>query len=143
LQFKPIDFLKTQSSAIIAGILVVFSAYALYTYFSNARLTTQKGEITSGATSSENKDKEAVLGTGGADTPERPIEWYATDYKSGDISGEKYTVKEGDTLWEIAEAKYGSGFLWNKIYEANKANIPYLSNGNPLIVPNQSLVLPN
>lgn len=66
--------------------------------------------------------------------------WTATDYKKGDIEGERYTVKYGDTLWEIAEARYGSGNQWHKIFDAN--NIDYLPNGNPLIIPGQVLVLP-
>ena len=34
-----------------------------------------------------------------------------------------YTVKTGDTLWEIAEAKLGSGTDWSSIYKANKTVI--------------------
>lgn len=69
-----------------------------------------------------------------------PSTWKATDYKQGDIEGEKYTVKSGDTLWEIAEARYGSGSDWHRIFDAN--DIEYLPNGNPLIIPGQVLVLP-
>lgn len=36
-----------------------------------------------------------------------------------------YTVKEGDTLWSIAEDQYGSGFEWTKIAEANNIQDPY------------------
>jgi nucleoid-associated protein YgaU len=34
-----------------------------------------------------------------------------------------YTVQAGDSLWSIAEAKYGSGYKWTEIYEANKGII--------------------
>ena len=67
-------------------------------------------------------------------------QWVANDYKQGDISGEKYTVKSGDTLWEIAEAVYGDGSQWVKLLDANSSNIGYLSNGQQsLIVPGQVL----
>lgn len=65
------------------------------------------------------------------------------DLSPNSISGESYTVNRGDTLWEIAEARYGSGFEWGKILEANKDNIGFLPNGSQaLITPGQTLVLP-
>ena len=32
---------------------------------------------------------------------------------------EEYTVKEGDTLWDIAEEKLGDAFKWNEILAVN------------------------
>lgn len=71
------------------------------------------------------------------------LKWVANDYKKGDISGSTYTVVRGDTLWEIAEAKYGSGFEWTKIKDANLSKIGFLPDGSrALIFPGQVLVLP-
>ena len=70
------------------------------------------------------------------------------DYVMGEgdtayIKGKTYTVVEGDTLWEIAEAVYGSGFEWGRILNANCDSISYLPNGSQaLIVPGQVLQLP-
>ncbi|MFC1780131.1 LysM peptidoglycan-binding domain-containing protein [Patescibacteria group bacterium] len=70
-------------------------------------------------------------------------EWIATDYREGDITGDKYTVLWGDTLWEISEARYGSGFEWVKIRDANLDDVGFLPNGSrALIVPGQVLNLP-
>ncbi|MFW6143488.1 MAG: LysM peptidoglycan-binding domain-containing protein, partial [Patescibacteria group bacterium] len=69
--------------------------------------------------------------------------WQPTDYKPGDIEEDEYTVKNGDTLWEIAEARYGSGFEWTKIRDANSEQIGYLPDGSQaLIEVGQTLVLP-
>jgi len=66
--------------------------------------------------------------------------WIATDYAQGDIGLGEYTVKRGDTLWEIAEASYGSGFEWKKILENNKDQIGFLPDGSQaLIIPGQVL----
>lgn len=34
-----------------------------------------------------------------------------------------YTVKSGDSLWNIAKKQYGNGTYWKQIYEANKKTI--------------------
>lgn len=34
-----------------------------------------------------------------------------------------YTVQKGDSLWKIAQEKWGSGRKWGSIYEANKDSI--------------------
>jgi len=38
--------------------------------------------------------------------------------------GKAYVVKQGDTLWELAETFYGTGTLWPKLWHANKAVVP-------------------
>ena len=69
--------------------------------------------------------------------------WHANDYKEGDIKVTSYTVKHGDSLWEIAEGAYGNGTQWTKILNANNTVVSYLPNGQQaLIFPNQVLVLP-
>lgn len=32
-------------------------------------------------------------------------------------------VKRGDSLWRIAEKVYGNGFLWEKLFNANRSKI--------------------
>ena len=70
-------------------------------------------------------------------------EWVANNYDPGDIASGTYTVVWGDTLWEIAEAKYGSGSEWGKIKDANLEKIGFLPNGSrALIFPGQVFDLP-
>jgi nucleoid-associated protein YgaU len=70
-------------------------------------------------------------------------EWIATDYTKGDIQSGQYVVKQGDTLWEIAEAVYGDGSQWHKILDANKQSVGFLPNGSQaLIIIGQTLLIP-
>nr|DAY63152.1 MAG TPA: tail assembly protein [Caudoviricetes sp.] len=53
-------------------------------------------------------------------------------------SGQNYTVRRGDCLWNIAKRFYGNGSQYTKIYNANRDKIK-----NPnLIYPNQVLWIP-
>lgn len=92
----------------------------------------------------ENQEEGAEETTSEESTSENVVgKWVANNYKAGDIGGDKYTVVRGDTLWEIAEARYGSGFEWKKILEANEGEIGYHpSIGWAVIVPGQVLTLP-
>lgn len=51
---------------------------------------------------------------------------------------ESYTVKSGDSLWNIAKKYYGDGSKWQKIYDANKSKIKSPS----LIYPGQVFTIP-
>lgn len=51
----------------------------------------------------------------------------------------KYTVQQGDCLWDIAKEKLGGGEHWGEIYKANSDVV----GGNPnLIYPGQQLTIP-
>jgi nucleoid-associated protein YgaU len=34
-----------------------------------------------------------------------------------------YKVKPGDSLWKIAQDRYGDGYKWRRIYEANRDSL--------------------
>jgi len=52
------------------------------------------------------------------------------------ISGEKYTVKEGDYLWKIAIRAYGDGYKWPEIAQTNNLACPdYIEVGQELKLP--------
>ena len=60
----------------------------------------------------------------------------------GDISAaetavpKEYTVTKGDSLWNIAEREYGSGYEWVRIAQANNlANPDVIHTGNLLQLP--------
>jgi nucleoid-associated protein YgaU len=40
------------------------------------------------------------------------------------ITGSKYTIKNGDTLWDISVRAYGDGYQWPKLHSANKLSNP-------------------
>lgn len=52
------------------------------------------------------------------------------------IEGSTYTAKKGDTLWKIAEMKYGSGYNFVDVAKANKlANYNVIEVGQKLTLP--------
>ncbi|RJQ24668.1 LysM peptidoglycan-binding domain-containing protein [Candidatus Parcubacteria bacterium] len=52
------------------------------------------------------------------------------------ITGNTYTVKSGDDLWDIAIRAYGDGYKWTEIAQANKLENPnIIHNGNVLTLP--------
>jgi len=65
---------------------------------------------------------------------EKTHRWRATDYEKGDIGIGEYEVQLGDTLWEIAEAVYGDGFMWTKILNSNKGSIGFLPDGSQALI---------
>ena len=148
-------------AAIAAGVLVVVAGFLVYNYFSRVGRGTkpevsqeaavsEEGEIKipepeSPVTSEQPTPAPEEGTTGQPETTTGSIAgiWTARDLVPNTISGDSYTVQSGDTLWEIAEARYGSGFDWGKILEANKDKVGFLPNGSQaLIVPGQVLNLP-
>lgn len=60
----------------------------------------------------------------------------AIQTKQVTLKGGKYTVKDGDGIWQIAEEAYGDGQMWTKIAEANQLQEPYnLQVGKTLVIP--------
>lgn len=55
----------------------------------------------------------------------------------GADKGEEYTVKKGDTLWDISSGNLKDPFLWPKLWKAN----PQIHNPH-LIFPNDKIVIP-
>jgi len=147
-----LPFIKEKNlTPIILGILIVIAGFATFNIFNRFAPGSIKTEEEQEALSiektenknnsekkveSENNDQKNTFGINTA----KNNTWIANDYKKGDIKGNIYTIVRGDTLWEIAEAVYGSGYEWKKIAKVN--GVKYLPNGNPLIVPGQMLTLP-
>jgi nucleoid-associated protein YgaU len=151
---------KDGLALIVGGLFVLALVFAAYNYFNKG------SDINNGDIGSEEERTSEVMGDNTKDRPEGtlngrgatsertdtfalgtggPVEpqWGATDYEKGDIAGDTYTVKAGDTLWEIAEAAYGNGLEWAKVLEANQDEIGFLPGGQQaLIIPGQVLTLP-
>ena len=149
---------KDGLSLIIGGIFILTLVFATYNYFNKGReknneqeeeksfiediFDRNEGDL-NGEGVMEDSKEENIEEESKSEVTSNEIVWVANDYKEGDIKGDTYTVVEGDTLWEIAEAVYGSGFEWGRILDANRDSISYLPNGSQaLIVPGQVLELP-
>lgn len=165
-EFQPTEEMplnKNALAAVVAGILVIIAGFLIYNYFTKAgkiseEAVTIEEELPAEETGEEGKlkveeRKEEGEIAGEATKEEKKLEapkpsftgaWVANNIQPNTVSGDKYTVKKGDTLWEIAEGRYGSGFQWTKILEANKDKVGFLPNGSQaLIEVGQELVLPD
>jgi putative chitinase len=73
--------------------------------------------------------------------PDAPVIEIKTDAQLaqeqlGKIEGDKYTVEEGNNLWEIALRSYADGYAWTRIAEANNlANPDLIEVGQELSIP--------
>ena len=161
---------KDGLALIVGGLFILALVFATYNYFNSGKKietttgdetavtekikdlvkkeetekkTDTKGDINGNGAKDEKKtgSKTSV----GQNTTESlaQVTWQANDYQTGDINGNSYNVKEGDTLWKIAEGRYGNGSDWTKILTANASSVKYLPNGeHALIYAGQTLVLP-
>ena len=134
---------------VLVGILLIISGFWIYSNFARTEGSSNKEEIKiEEANQQEVKSVgmiagekiESGIGGGSEVATWTPREIAKDSLKNND----NYTVQSGDTLWQIAQGKYGTGFDWHKILEANKDKIGFLPDGSQaLIIPGQVLNLPN
>ncbi len=151
---------KSPMAVALATLLLLLFSFFIFRYFGTNKSLSDKlnGEGAKDVVVEESTDEEAQLQNKNNDESNKNMQgeqdstvqknlngqdlstWVANDIQPNTLKGKTYTVKYGDTLWEIAEGYTGNGANWVQIAQAN--NITYLPNGNPLIVPGQVLVIP-
>lgn len=78
----------------------------------------------------------------GSVTPATNTQTETQNQNAGTPNSDKYTVKEGDTLWSIAEARYKSGYNWVTIQGANNLEQPgMIEVGQVLVLPSAAPIL--
>ena len=102
---------ESYTSLILGAIVVVIAVFLVFS-FAKMRNTGNKAQVgTSSSQTAEQKTQAKQL-------------------------PKTYTVKEGESLWTIAESVYGSGYNWVDLAKANKlANPGVISAGDKLVVP--------
>ena len=139
-------FGESYTSLILGIIFVVILTVILLTFVKgkNATINTQNIQVTKDAEQKVTSQQQVVI------TPE--VTKKVLEHKNVTIIPTKpqqkevivdakavstYIVKEGDTLWKIAENKYKSGYNWVDIQKANNLTNPgMLYAGTKLILPN-------
>lgn len=152
---EPIKITPSGINLLITGVFLITLMFISYAIFMNSEkkddtllgvinnifFKDEEGEIDDLA-AMDSRD-ENIAGVSDENEDQSNDLWIANDYKQGEISTGNYTVQKGDTLWEIAEAVYGSGYEWHKILEANRNSIGFLPNGSQaLIITGQNLRIP-
>ena len=132
--------------AVVAGVLIILAGFLVYNFFtkSNKDQTSISFESTE-AEQSENtqnkinngqptaQEENLILGTQESKpsqlTADEISNWRPRFISVEEVAANTYTVVKGDTLWNIAQAKYGSGFERTKILEANEETVEFLPDG--------------
>jgi len=106
---------------------------------SGVAIVVEGGKVTLSGTAPSTADAEKIVLAIGNTKGVAQVENKLTVAKAGESAG-LYVVKEGDTLWAIAEAHYGAGkgARYEEIFEANK---PMLKHPDK-IYPGQRLRIP-
>lgn len=111
--FANINTISRSYTSLIYGVITVVVLFALI--FATVRIFTQH--------------KAPTISEEGIDTA---VEQQAKN---------EYTVKDGDTLWSIAEARYNNGYAWTEIAKANNLSNPgAIDTGMKLTLPQKSEV---
>ena len=127
------SFTLPGNTALVAGVTVMLEGFGGW----DGKYMVKQAAHTVGGGYTTKIDLRKVLSDGGGGSAESTDE--GTGGGAEESSGQTYTVKSGDSLWNIAKQYYGSGAMYTKIYEANKD----LIRGNPnLIFPGQKLIIP-
>ena len=127
------SFTLPGNTALVAGVTVMLEGFGGW----DGKYMVKQATHTVGGGYTTKIDLRKVLSGGGGSAPSGEEEGAGSEEEAS--SGQTYTVKSGDNLWNIAKQHYGSGAMYTKIYEANKD----LIGGNPnLIFPGQKLIIP-
>lgn len=105
-------------------VVMVLAGFLLLNYFRSINRPSQ-GQTSSTSTELPASTTPSIESTQGQPIQPRP--------------GNEYVVLEGDSLWKISMKTYGTGYLWNKVYEANRdlvgSNPSLLTAGTRLNLP--------
>lgn len=127
-------FGESYTSLILGIVAVVVATILLLTFVKNKNTPVQP-ELTGGTKQEQNTVTPIISGP----EPSKTQNLLTPEQKKPSIAKTEatYTILEGDTLWNIAEKKYNSGYNWTDIQKANKiANPDVLYVGTKLILPN-------
>ncbi len=110
---------QSQLATGLIGILVIIAGFLTYNYFKKTRQETTTNQNQEVSPTDVNLNEIAQSGE-----------------EIGAVMG-TYTVKQGDTLWKIAESQLGDGERWQEIAGANDIPID-----NPAVEIGQELTIP-
>lgn len=140
---------QTQLSFILGALVVIIVAILLFQFFNTANplqpqqvantvapaatITTNSNQSvpptveprmttspSASATSTPTVAPKVTATAQATATPKASAQAQATpSTKPAGTNGAQYTVQAGDTLWQIAETRYGTGFAWKEIAKAN------------------------
>jgi LysM repeat protein len=72
------------------------------------------------------------------------INTFLNGVNAQDITSEEYSIKKGDTLWDISKDKLQDSFLWPKLWKENPQikNPDLIYPGDKIIIPLKEIIIP-
>lgn len=109
---KKLELNENTVSTVMGGLVLLVVGVLFYNYYTN-------GKNGADSPTPDTSDQVGAIG------------------ETSSTSTSAYTIREGDTLWSIAEEKYNDGYAWVKIAEANElVNPNVIEEGQTLDLPN-------
>ena len=129
---------RSKLNNVLIGILIIVGGFWVYNNFTKTEDLAGKEEVKIEQSETDSQSQGVVAGDKiepGIGGGTEPTSWVANDISKDSLTNQdSYTVQSGDTLWEIAEGRYGSGFEWHKILDANKDKIGLLPDGTQALI---------
>lgn len=122
--------------SLLLGVIVVILVSFGLVYFVKSKKVNQTGYVSSAKIQEQSEKQVSTTPTGEIENQVANKKITKATEELQNPKSEFYVVQRGDTLWDVAERMYGSGYKWTDIAKANNLNDPsLLFSGTKLTMP--------
>lgn len=119
---------ESRAALLVTGVLIIIAGFLIYNYYEKTG--------TDESTSNTNTVETSNQTTSASDKLSNAGETLSTQ----DEKNNSYVVKDGDTLWSIADKQLGDPYRWTEIKELNQLKSSEVTNGQVLTLPEKKVL---